>query len=59
MSDEYTDLKEREEQAQIIIDTAIQRVSEMGFGIVADGTIDGDGMSFSKLRVIPSKVDKQ
>lgn len=48
MSDEQ--IKEHEEQAQIIIDATVKRLREMGFGLVADGTVHGNGVWIGELR---------
>jgi hypothetical protein len=42
------------EKAQQVIDEAIASVHKLGCGIVADGTIDGNGVLFDKLRVFPT-----
>lgn len=42
---------ERVKQAQTIIDEAIKRVRELGCGLVADGTVYGNGIWFDSLRV--------
>lgn len=52
MNDEQiADTEERREQAQTIIDTAIQRARKLGYGVVADGTVNGDGIWLDRLRV--------
>ena len=48
---EINNTTEREEQAQLIIDTAIQRARELGYGVVGDGTVHGNGIWIDRLRV--------
>lgn len=48
-----SDVKEREEQAQLIIDATLKRLRDMGFGVVADGTVHGNGIWLDSLRVRP------
>lgn len=43
-------VKEREEQAQIILDTAVRRAKELGCGVVGDGTVHGDGIWLNQLQ---------
>jgi hypothetical protein len=45
------DCDERVKRAQIIINEAIKQVHELGCGLVADGTIEGNGVWFDTLRV--------
>lgn len=40
------------ERAKVILDEAIRQVHELGCVIVADGTIDGNGVWFDSLRPI-------
>lgn len=42
---------ELEEQAQIAVDAAVKRIRELGFGLLADGTVHGDGIWIGRLRV--------
>lgn len=49
MTDEL--IRKREEQARIILDTALRRIRELGFGVVADGTVHGDGVWINELRL--------
>lgn len=42
--------RSRVERAQIIIDEAIKQVHELNCGLVADGTIEGNGVWFDSLR---------
>jgi hypothetical protein len=42
------------EKAQRVIDEAIASVHNLGCGIMADGTIYGNGVLFDKLRVFPT-----
>jgi hypothetical protein len=44
-------VKELEEQAQMIIDGAVDRIRKMGFGVVGDGTVHGNGIWIDRLRV--------
>jgi len=46
---------ERVERAQVIINEAIKQVHELGCGLVADGTIEGNGVWFDTLRVVDRK----
>jgi hypothetical protein len=43
---------ERVNRAQWIIDEAIRHVHELECGLVADGTIQGNGVCFEALRVM-------
>ena len=54
VGDKYVD--EREKQAQLIIDTAVERARQLGFGVVADGTVYGNGVWLDTLRVV--RTDK-
>lgn len=49
---------ERVKQAQTIIDQAIRRVCELGCGLVADGTVYGNGIWFDSLRVQDRQENK-
>jgi len=53
------EVQEQEEQAQIIIDAAVERLRLLGFGLVADGTVYGNGIWIDRLRVrrIPVKSE--
>ena len=46
------------EKAQRVIDEAIASVHKLGCGIVADGTIDGNGVLFDRLRAFPTSHKK-
>ena len=48
---------ERVKRAQIIINEAIKQVHELGCGLVADGTIEGNGVWFDTLRVQDRQSD--
>lgn len=50
--DEGIELDARVTQSQAIINEAVRQVHELGCGLVADGTIEGNGVWFEKLRVI-------
>lgn len=44
------EINERVSRAQIIINEAVRQVHELGCGLVADGTIEGNGIWFDTLR---------
>jgi hypothetical protein len=50
--DEGIELDARVTQSQAIIDEAVRQVHELGCGVVADGTVDGNGILFEALRVV-------
>ena len=44
------DASERVRRAQVVINEAVKQVHELGCGLVADGTIEGNGVWFDSLR---------
>lgn len=56
ISDIVKDTLERAEQAQMVIDTAIALIRSMGYGVVANGTVHGNGIWLDTLRVV--RTDK-
>jgi len=50
------DTEERREQAQMIVDKAMVRIRELGYGVVANGTVHGDGIWLDSLEVL--RTDK-
>lgn len=44
----------QEDKVQDLIDTALSQVHDLGYGVVADGTLFGNGVWLNKLRVIPT-----
>jgi hypothetical protein len=50
--DEGIELEARVTQSQSIINEAVRQVHELGCGLVADGTIEGNGVWFEALRVV-------
>jgi hypothetical protein len=50
--DEGVESNDRVNRAQWIIDEAVRQVHELECGLVADGTIEGNGVWFEALRVM-------
>ena len=46
------DLDEYREQSQLIIDAALTRIRKMGYGVVANGTVHGNGIWLDTLKVV-------
>lgn len=62
MSDDneaINDTDERRMQAQVVIDTALMRARSMGYGVVADGTVHGNGIWLGTLRVVRAADNKK